>query len=318
LKNYKTLLWVVFGAAYGFAMRVIFVYGQRYFDAEMVSAPFLLGTPFAIGAITVYGLRQDNPSILKMIFMPWISILLTMAGVYLALLEGLICIILAAPLVCIAASIGGLIMGLLLRYSQKQKTTLNSFMALPLALMVFNPVSAPHPALREERVAVEIAASPHRIWEEILNARDIRKEELPPSFTHLIGVPRPVEGINVMTPEGEVRHSKWERGVNFDAFVTDKMENRTITWRYGFTPASFPKGSMDEHVRIGGKYFDLYDTTFNLIPISVNLTRLEIVSHYRVTTDINFYGVPVAQFIAHDFMSTILQLYKRRSEKTAG
>jgi hypothetical protein len=81
-------------------------------------------------------------------------------------------------------------------------------------------------------------------------------------------------------------------------------------------PNSFPEGSLDEHVKIGGQYFDLYDTTFNLVPISSDLTRLEIISHYRVTTGVNFYSVPIARFIAHDFMSTILHLYKLRSERS--
>jgi hypothetical protein len=105
-------------------------------------------------------------------------------------------------------------------------------------------------------------------------------------------------------------------GVNFSALVTDRIEDRSITWRYRFTPDSFPKGSLDEHVKIGGQYFDLYDTTFNLEAISGNFTELEIISHYRVTTDVNFYGVPVARFIARDFMSAILRLYKLRSERS--
>lgn len=120
-----------------------------------------------------------------------------------------------------------------------------------------------------------------------------------------------------MTPQGEVRYSKWERGVHFSALVTNRVENQTITWRYRFADDSFPRGSMDDHVKIGGEYFDLYDTTFNIVPISAGLSRLEIVSHYRVTTNINAYAKLVANFIAHDFMSTILQLYKSRSEETS-
>lgn len=316
MKNFAQLLWVVFGAAYGLAMRLFFDYARHLSDTvEVISISFMLGTPFVIGAIVAYGFRHSKPSILKMIFAPWIAILLALIGSALTLLEGFICIALVSPLFFVVSSIGGLIMGLVLRWSNKGTTTLNSFLLLPIALMIVEPAVPPEPKLREERVSVEVAAAPHRIWEEILNAQNIRKEELPPNFTHWIGVPRPVEGVNTMTPEGEVRHSKWERGVNFSALVTEKIEDHSITWRYKFTPDSFPKGSMDDHVTIGGKYFDLYDTTFNLVPISENLTKLEIVSHYRVTTDINFYGVPVAQLIAHDFMSTILHLYKLRSEQ---
>jgi hypothetical protein len=208
-------------------------------------------------------------------------------------------------------------MGLVLRWTDRGTTTLNSILLLPILLMLVEPAVPQQPRLLTERVSIDVAASPHRIWEEIMNARDIHAEELPVNFTHLIGVPRPVEGVNVMTPAGEVRHSKWERGVNFSAYVTERTEDRSITWRYMFTPDSFPKGSLDEHVKIGGQYFNLYDTTFNLTPVSADVTKLEIISHYQVTTDINFYAVPIARFIAQDFMSTILQLYKLRSERSA-
>lgn len=310
------LLWILLGVGYGLAMRLLFANHILRTNMEVVSFAFMLGTPFVVGAIVVYGQRNSKPSIWKMIYAPWLAILLAMLGSAIALLEGAICIVLALPLFLLLSSIGGLMMGLILRYTDKGPTALNSFLLLPFMLVAFQPVMPERPKLLEERVAIEVAAPPQRIWAEILNARNIQRYELPPNFTHLIGVPRPVEGINISTPKGEIRYSKWDRGVHFSALVTQSVKNRSITWNYHFTSDSFPDGSMDEHVRIGGKYFDLYDTTFNLTPLSSGLTKLEIVSHYRVNTDINFYAVPVAKFIAHDFMSTILQFYKLRSERS--
>ena len=310
-------LWIVLGACYGLTMRVAFSNLPQFFGAQVISIAFMLGTPFAIGAIVVYGLRDAKPSILRMIYAPWAAILLALLGSMISLLEGSVCIVLVSPLFFIASSIGGLVMGLTLRWTGRGKTTLNSILALPLILMVFESAVPQQSRLLEDRVSVDVAASPHRIWEEILTARNIRKDEIPANFTHWTGVPRPVEGVNVMTPQGEVRYSKWERGVNFSALVTKRVEDRSITWRYNFTPNSFPPGSLDNHVKVGGKYFDVEDTTFNLTPISDKLTHLEVVSHYRVTTDVNFYGVPVARFIAKDFMSTIVHLYKLRSERSA-
>lgn len=314
-KEYQPFLWIVLGAVYGLAGRILAEYGSHTVGIEMISISMLIATPFAIGAIVVYGLRQTKPSIAKMIFAPCAAILLALIGSAVSLLEGSICIALASPLFFAASSIGGLIMGLVLRWTNKGTSTFHSILVLPLALALVEPSAPQTPQILEERVAIEVQAPPHRIWQEIKTARNIRKEEIPENFTHWIGVPRPLEGVNVMTPEGGVRYSKWERGVNFSALVTNEVQDRSITWRYKFTDDSFPKGSMDDHVKIGGQYFDLYDTTFNLIPVSDKVTKLEIISHYRVTTDVNFYGVPVARFIAKDFMSTIVQLYKFRSEQ---
>lgn len=314
-KEPEPFLWTLLGAAYGLAARLLFEFGSQAYGIKMISISMLIATPFAIGAIVIYGIRETNPSIGKMLFTPWLAIFLALIGSVISLLEGSICIALASPLFFAASSIGGLVMGLTLRCTAKGKNTFHSILVLPVALALVEPSDPRKPQIQEERVSIEIHAPPHRIWQEIKNARNIRKEELAENFTHWIGVPRPLEGVNVKTPEGEIRYSKWERGVNFSARVTHEEKDRSITWRYEFNDDSFPKGSMDDHVKIGGQYFDLYDTTFNLIPISDEITHLEIISHYSVTTDINFYGVPVAKFIANDFMSTIVQLYKSRSEQ---
>jgi hypothetical protein len=121
----------------------------------------------------------------------------------------------------------------------------------------------------------------------------------------------------VAAPGGEVRYSKWERGVNFRAAVTNKVQNKSITWHYVFDDQSFPAGSMDDHVAIGGEYFALHDTTFNLHPLPGGQTRLDIVTHHRVSTGINFYAIPAATLLGNDFIATILTLYKNRSERHA-
>jgi hypothetical protein len=212
LKKAYQLFWIVFGAAYGLAMRVLFAHAPHFFDVKVVSISFMLATPLVIGVIVIYGLRDTKPSIWKMVWAPWLSILLALIGSSVTLLEGSVCVALASPLFFAASGLGGVIMGLVLRWTNKGRTTLNSFLAIPIILMFVESAVPQQPELLEERVSIEVAASPHRIWQEILNARDIRKEELPWNFTHWIGVPRPVEGVNVMTPEGEVRYSKWERG----------------------------------------------------------------------------------------------------------
>ena len=115
-----------------------------------------------------------------------------------------------------------------------------------------------------------------------------------------------------------MRYSKWERGVAFRGVVTQRREHESIGWRYAFDAHSFPSGSMDEHVAIGGRYFDLRDTVFNLYGTPGGHTRLEIVAHYRVTSSINAYAVPASKLLGHDFVATILGLYKHRSERRSG
>ncbi len=314
-KTSREWVWILFGASYGLFGRFLVPHAPVGWNLEILSFAFLCATPVTIGAIVVYGLRDSALSVWRMIWAPWLAILLALVGSMIALLEGFICIILVAPLFLAASSLGGLVMGLLLRWRGKSKATLNGFLVLPIALFLIEPPLAIQPIVLEEQVALIVEATPQRIWSEIKNARSIQRDELAFSFAHMIGVPRPLEGYNIATTNGEVRFSTWERGVNFSAEITEQIQHRSITWRYRFTPNSFPKGSLDDHVTVGGKYFNLYDTTFNLEPLSPTTTRLEIISHYSVNSGINFYGIPMARFIAKDFMGTIVKLYKSRSEK---
>ncbi len=202
-----------------------------------------------------------------------------------------------------------------LRMLKYDPSKLQAIAALPLLLGVVDQHWAMPQANREIRQSIQINAPPEEVWKQLRTARAIQAEELPFSWTHFIGVPRPLEGVNIETDAGEVRFSKWDKGVNFKAIVTDRKDNETITWRYLFDAHSFPPGSMDEHVEIGGRYFDLQQTTFNLKPLGDGSSNLEIVANYRVTSSVNFYAVPAAEFLGQDFIHSILYLYKGRSER---
>ena len=63
-----------------------------------------------------------------------------------------------------------------------------------------------------------------------------------------------------------------------------------MRWTYHFAPDSFPPHALDDHVQIGGHYFDIIDTTYTLRPLDSTSTRLDIQMHYRVSTDFNWYA----------------------------
>ncbi|WP_431047292.1 SRPBCC family protein [Roseateles sp. L2-2] len=285
--------------------------------AFVMSTGFVLMTPVVLGAITVYVMRaapgRRGPTWMEAAFVPWGAAALMMVGALLTLLEGGICVVLLSPVFLVLASVGGLLMNLVLKTTRVGRLQAGALATLPL---LFTVVEGPLTVEQWQRIdrSVVVEAAPARVWSEIVAARDIRREEFPRTWIHLIGVPRPVEGVNHATPQGEVRESRWERGVHFLGRVTERVEGRRIAWRYEFSPDSFPLGTMDDHVVIGGRYFDLGETRFTLTPVDATHTRLDIEAHYRVTSSINVYAVPVADFLGHDFVDGLLTLYKRRSE----
>lgn len=92
-----------------------------------------------------------------------------------------------------------------------------------------------------------------------------------------------------------------------------RHENRTIAWTYAFAPDALPPNTLDEHVLIGGRYFDLADTACHLVPEDGG-TRLEIVVDYRVSTGFDWYAAPAGRLLVDDTAHAIRRFHERRAE----
>ena len=315
MKKFANWIWIFLGALYGVMFRFGFELIPRAMQ-EPMSLAFLVATPFAVGAISIYGLRNTSLRILDMLFMPWLAVGLMLLGTAITFLEGSICIAIMSPLFLFISSIGGLLMGLALRWRKGKERPLLCVAIIPfLTLWAETYLDLTRSDITLSQTTV-VKAQPETIWNEILRAKHIRANELPISITHMIGVPKPKEGINIRVNGDDIRFSVWEKGVHFKAKVINQEPLRFIKWHYIFSEDSFPKGSMDEHVAIGGKYFDLKDTAFKLEPIDEYKTRLTITARYKINSSINFYAVPASKLLGNDFIKTILGLYQQRSETT--
>lgn len=133
-------------------------------------------------------------------------------------------------------------------------------------------------------------------------------------LAYMIGVPYPREAITQTAPDGSrVRKLRWAKDVSFDEPITAWEENCFVRWTYAFKPDSFPPGALDDHVLIGGKYFDLVDTAYRLTP-EAGGTRLDIVVNYRVSTNFNWYAAWWGRVLVDDSAQAILHFYKHRGE----
>jgi hypothetical protein len=101
--------------------------------------------------------------------------------------------------------------------------------------------------------------------------------------------------------------------VYFEEVVQEWQPHRHLRWSYRFHADSFPRHALDDHVVIGGHYFDLIDTSYTLSEEG-DSTRLHTATRYRISTHFNFYAEWVAQLLLGNLSQTGLQLYRRRSE----
>jgi hypothetical protein len=308
------------GALYGLVMRVVF--GMPFIDhpapSPHLAAGPMLGTfvvlvPVLIGVFTVHAVRKRPPSLLFALFGPWVPTLCFAIGTGLVLIEGSICIAMALPIFCIVSSLGGLGCWVVLKLVEVPQGGVNALMLLPL-LLAWPESRLPLPDARaRSEAAVHIAAPPEAVWRLINHATAIAPDEMRTGLAYRIGLPYPVEAITHESANGRVRKLRWTGGVAFDEPITTWDENRAIAWTYDFDAGSFPPGTLDEHVLIGGQYFDLLDTAYRLVPENGG-TRLEIVVDYRVSTHFNWYAVPAGRLLVDDASRTILNFYKQRAE----
>jgi hypothetical protein len=173
------------------------------------------------------------------------------------------------------------------------------------------PVAADAGGDRKHRTQRRPAAV---VWRQLNHIDDIQPDEMAHAWAMRIGVPLPVSGKTRQTPQGLVRESRWGKQVHFDEMIQEWQPEKYMRWTYRFSPDSFPRQALDDHVVIGGHYFDLIDTSYTLAAEG-NATRLTTRVQYRISTQFNFYADWAAQFLLGNLCEVGLHLYKGRSER---
>lgn len=319
--NKQLLLWgAVLGLVYGGVLRG----GMRWHLpgwTPVMSVSFVLLVPFAVGFITIFVVERRQPQpVWIWLLLPWVPVLGGSLGAMLVLWEGFICVIMFAPIGMICGSFGGLIAGLLVRLPRTMAAK-----NVCLAVVALLPLMT-HPWLHDvltqqdlrtvENVRV-IHASPAIVWRNIERVPQIAPAELPFSWAHRIGFPSPVEATLSYPGVGGVRHATFEGGVLF-------IENIDV-WdpehRLGFSihaqTDQIPPTTLDEHVRIGGPFFDVLRGEYVIEPLPNGETRLHLSSQHRVSTDFNWYARFWTDGVMSDVQETILTVIQKRCEAQA-
>lgn len=314
---FSKLIPIVVGAILGLFLRLVLFSGEPGSSRSAMASGFIWVSPFVMGAVTVFlAERQQRRSISYYLFAPMATTALMVLGSLLILVEGLICAILIVPVFSIMGAIGGLCMGLLCRLvGQPRNTTLHSLLALPLLVVLLGGDGPGPERLGTVERSLLIQASPAQVWGLINNIANIRSEEVGHTWAARIGVPQPLAAATVMQGTQHVRQVRWDKGVHFDEVVQQWDPERHLRWVFRFAPDSVPAGALDDHVRIGGAYFDLNDAAYTLTPEG-QAVRLHLRISYRVSTDFNFYANWLAQTLIGDFADTMLHLYQHRAEGT--
>lgn len=274
---------------------------------------FVLLVPMLVGAVAVYlGERVKRRSWTYYFWIAAGANALFVLGTFLIMIEGLICVILAAPLFGLIGGLAGLAMGAVCRWTRWPKHTVYGFAVLPLLLGGLEQhLPVPRVVHSVERTIL-VPASPERIWLQLTVAKGIQPNEIGGAWMYRIGVPLPQSAVTEDVDGKAVRHISMGKGIHFDQVAENWEPNRRVKWLYRFSDDSFPARALDDHVKIGGAYFDVLDTEYILRQVKGG-TELRARMSYRVSTSFNWYAAPIAELMIGNFEEAALRFYASRA-----
>jgi hypothetical protein len=212
--------------------------------------------------------------------------------------------------------LGGISGGIYTRRRKKSSNAITMCVALlPLLVMSLENRFTPSPEIRTVETSIDIHASADTVWSNIERVPLIQPHELGFSWARSIGFPRPLEATLSHEGVGGIRHATFEHGVLFIETVDEWIPNQRLGFHIQADTANIPPKTFDEHVRIGGRYFDVLYGEYSLEPLPNGVIRLHLISRQRLSTDFDAYAGIWTDGVMRDLQQSILSVIQHRCER---
>jgi hypothetical protein len=231
--------------------------------------------------------------------------------------EGLICILFAIPITFVFSILGGVSARLYNRRARNRRSTTLCLALLPFAVAFAESLHTAPREIRPVETGIVIHAPANIVWQNIESVRTIAPSELRPTWTHRIGFPRPIAATLDHEGIGGVRKASFEGGVLFTETITDWQPDKVIAFSIKANTDSIPQTTLDEHVTIGGQYFDVLNGRYILEPQPDGSVLLRLVSQERLSTDFNWYAGLWSDAVMRSLQQSILEVIQHRCEAEA-
>jgi hypothetical protein len=311
------------GLAYGLVARALFspwIPGVLRESFSAVSVAFVFVVPFALGYLTVHDASMDRPTSWgTWIVRPWAASVLLAAGLMALAWEGAICVVMVAPVFLVMSSIGGITAGRIaerrrLLARSRSRTTLAGVLLLPFAWAPVEQRFEAPTAMRTVHTQLYVRADADTVFDNVAEVRAIRQDERRPSFFSRIGIPRPSEATLSYPGVGALRDARFVEGIRFREKVTRFEPGRALAFTIAVDPRSVDARVLDEHVRVGGPFFDVEYGEFRIEPAADGVV-LHLSSRHRLTTHFNAYAGLWTDAVMADLQREICDIIRRRSER---
>ncbi|MGO4884790.1 MAG: hypothetical protein ACLP59_28805 [Bryobacteraceae bacterium] len=304
------------GFLYGLFCRLAFTFKLTENLLGVMTIGFLMVMPMAVGFISVFvAVRSGRRGPATWLGLPVLTTVALIVSSFVFLWEGIICLVMLTPVALIMALIGGGAGAFCAR--RFGKTPLLCVAILPFVVAATERWAGPTYEVRVVATSIRIQATPTTIWQQIERVQPIRVNEQRFSWSQKIGFPRPIEATLSSDGVGALRHATFAGGVLFVETVTVWEPERRLGFDIRADTANIPPHTLDEHVTIGGRYFDTLHGEYRIEPQQDGGTLLRLVSRHRLSTTFNFYARIWTDAIMRDIQDNILYVIRNRCEKPA-
>jgi putative flippase GtrA len=268
-------------------------------------------TPFMVGVTTAYianrRLTLDHKQNTSVVLL---AALLGSVALIMFALEGLVCIILIAPLAALAAIAGGLLGRKAAMAGRGRDTTLMSVAFLPA---IFALEGAMPPAIPIQTMEViDIQAPPSKVWQTLINDDKI---DIKPSLVGSFGLAYPIKGRFKGEGVGAERIGEFSTGFARER-VTEWVPQHSLAFAVVSQPPAMEEMSPYRKVHsphVQG-YFTTGETHFELALLPNGATRLSITASHELRIDPALYWEPIARWAIHNNTWRVLDSIRNRSE----
>ncbi len=319
-RSQRRITWIVIGCglAYGGLTRALFaIEFLRHWLGGAASATFLFLTPFSMGAMVAFlgmTLTQKRGISYWGVAMPTLCLGIGIGVSVVTGFEAVFCVLVAAPILWPLTILGGILTALIVRKTTGGRTYISAVVLLPYAVAPLEQSLE----LPEEILTVEnhigIDAPREEVWEQIASVPAISPEELPWSWVHALGFPKPIAAVLEGEGVGAVRIATFEREVSFFEWVTEWAPGEAIGFSIDADPQFVPTNAFDQHVIVGGRFYDVLDGRYEIRMGDDGGLVLHLSSRHRLNTHLGRYASWWSGLIMSEIQGSILEVIRKRAE----
>ena len=299
---------VVGGAVYGIISYFVF----RRFE-ELMTLSFLFLVPLVMGVIAALLSPAEKPA--KGYQNAALAVLLVAVLTTVWQYESLLCWLVLAPVALAASTTGAFIVHRVRQRNSRQARVLFGLVVLPALAFQLEGFVPDTTVYQTTHNSIVIGASADTVWRTIRSVPTIGAGEYQTSWTHRLGLPRPLAATLSHEGVGALREASFTSGLTFLEEVTDWQPNKTLAFSITAQGTAEERTAFPLGPEIGGKFVDIESGRYTLEPIDEDKILLHLVSTQRLTGKMNTYAGFWVNAVMSDLQSAILDVVKRRCEK---